>query len=119
VFQAPATCAGCDCKGFQDVLIHQRGAGANTYCYPDCYPDSSCRCLVDFEAAGDATETYTIAGHVLTTQGGSKYDFCASAATLSLVPSAGADVPGTIDLVPEKSLVAPRSVTGSTTTRTA
>jgi hypothetical protein len=112
VFQAPATCAGCDCKGFQDVLIHRRGAGANTYCYPDCYPDSSCRCLVDFEAAGNATETYTIAGNKLTTKGGSKYDFCASAATLSLVPGAGADVPGTIDLVPEKSLVAPEVCDG-------
>jgi hypothetical protein len=112
VFQIPVECASCDCKGMQDVF-KQNGAGPNTYCYPDCYPDNSCRCLVDFDIPIDESGTYEAEDHTLTIQGGKKYDFCASAAGLTLTePGAGPRLPGTASLIPFAQTITPEICDG-------
>jgi hypothetical protein len=112
VFQIPAECAACDCKGIQDVF-KQHGAGPNTYCYPECYPDNSCRCLVDFEITIDESGTYSAADHTVTVAGGKTYDFCASASGLTLTePGAAPGLPGSASLVPFAATVSPEICDG-------
>ena len=112
VFQLPVECHSCDCKGEQEVL-KKNGAGPNTYCYPDCYPDLSCRCLIDFEVEVDQEDTYAVSGGTLTLAGGTKYDFCASDSTLSLTEQGAArDVPGSVTLIPVADTVTPEICDG-------
>jgi hypothetical protein len=112
VFQIPAECASCDCKGEQD-LLKKAGAGPNTYCYPDCYPDSSCRCLIDFKTSVSQNEAYTLSGGTLTLQSGKKYDVCGDAATLSLTEKGAAPaVAGTAQLIPVKATETPEICDG-------
>lgn len=112
VFQIPATCASCDCKGIQEVFKKQ-GAGPNTYCYPDCYPDNSCRCLVDFEIKTEESGAYNAKDHVLAVTGGKTYDYCVGTSSLTLTePGAGRHLPGTATLVPFEKTVTPEICDG-------
>src|SRR4051812_30531610 len=112
VFQIPAECAACDCKGEQDVF-KKMGAGPNTYCYPDCYPDNSCRCLIDFKIEVDQDETYQVASGTLTLTDGTKYDFCDKDGQLSLTEKGAARVlPGTATLIPFANTITPEICDG-------
>lgn len=111
VFQIPNECHSCDCKGQQE-LLKQNGAGPNTFCYEDCYPDLSCRCLIDFELEVSQEEAFSVSGHELTV-GGATYDFCATDASLSLVEtSASPALPGTVSLIAAGLLVTPEICDG-------
>ena len=111
VFQIPNQCHACDCKGMQAVLRMQ-GAGLNTFCYEDCYPDLSCRCLVDFDIQIDDTDTYTTAADSITV-GGTTYDYCASSSELTLTEQgAPAAIPGTVTLIPAADTVTPEICDG-------
>jgi len=112
VFQLPVECHSCDCKGEQEVL-KKNGAGPNTYCYPDCYPDLSCRCLIDFEVTVEQDEPYAIEGSTLTLDSGVKYDFCADDSSLSLSElGAAPGLPGTANLIPVADTVTPEICDG-------
>ncbi|HXK20290.1 MAG TPA: MopE-related protein, partial [Polyangiaceae bacterium] len=112
VFQIPVECAACDCKGEQD-LFKKMGAGPNTYCYPDCYPDNSCRCLVDFKVEVSEDETYQAAQGTLTLKDGKKYDSCVKNGNLSLTEKGAAPaLPGSATLMPFASTVTPEICDG-------
>jgi hypothetical protein len=112
VFQLPVECHSCDCKGEQEVL-KKNGAGPNTYCYPDCYPDLSCRCLIDFEVTVSQEEPYTVDGNTFTLDSGTKYDFCASDSSLALTElGASPGLPGSATLIPAIDTVTPEICDG-------
>ncbi|HVY29102.1 MAG TPA: MopE-related protein [Polyangiaceae bacterium] len=112
VFQIPSECASCDCKGEQTVLKNA-GAGPNTYCYPECYPDFSCRCLIDFETNVSQSEAYTLTGGALTLKSGKKYDVCKSDAGLSMTEKGASPlVAGTAKLIPAADTVTPEICDG-------
>jgi hypothetical protein len=112
VFQLPVECHSCDCKGEQEVL-KKNGAGPNTYCYPDCYPDLSCRCLIDYEVTVAQEEPYTVDGNTLILDSGAKYDFCASDSSLALTElGAAPGLPGSATLIPAIDTVTPEICDG-------
>ena len=112
VFQIPNACHYCDCKGMQEVLKLQ-GAGPNTFCYEDCYPDLSCRCLVDFEIEVTSEDTYELSGDTLVLGSGTQYDYCASTTSLTLSEQGGSPaVPGTVTLIPAKDTITPEICDG-------
>jgi len=100
VFKVPNECHACDCKGMQEIFL-ENGAPVNTFCYEDCEPDLSCRCLVDFEVEISEQASYEVAGNTLTLGSGAQYDYCASSSSLSLGPQgANPALPGTVTLIP-------------------
>jgi hypothetical protein len=112
VFQVPAVCAACNCQEYDDVL-KKLGAGPNTYCYPECYPDNSCRCLVDFELNVDESGTVDAAANKLTADGGRSYDVCVGAGALALTElGAAPNLPGTATLIPFASTITPEICDG-------
>jgi hypothetical protein len=112
VFQIPAKCAACNCQEYDDVL-KKLGAGPNTYCYPECYPDSSCRCLVDFAVDIDESGTFDAEAATLSVDGGKTYDVCAAAGGLTLSETgAMPDLPGTASLIPFAATITPEICDG-------
>jgi hypothetical protein len=110
VFQIPAECHGCNCKDFQEVTLYNMGVSA--FCYEDCYPDYSCRCLIDFEIEIDQSESYEIDGSALTL-GERTFNYCASADELSLEETGATPaIPGTVSLVPPSALDTPEICDG-------
>jgi hypothetical protein len=111
VFQIPNQCHSCGCQEYDDVL-KQNGAGPNTYCYPDCYPDLSCRCLVDFEVAINQEGRYSTAEQTLTI-GGVAYDYCVTDQALTLNETASLrSLPGTATLIPAAATSTPEICDG-------
>jgi hypothetical protein len=107
VFQIPAECAACNCQEYDDVLKNL-GAGPNTYCYPECYPDNSCRCLVDFQIEIDESGSVDAEAHSLGLAGGKTYDVCAAADRLTLSEAgASPNLPGTVSLIPFADTITP------------
>ncbi|HEX2872202.1 MAG TPA: MopE-related protein, partial [Polyangiaceae bacterium] len=112
VFQVPVACAACNCQEYDDVL-KKLGAGPNTYCYPECYPDNSCRCLVDFELNVDESGNVDAAANKLIADGGRSYEVCVGAGTLALTESGAApNLPGTVALTPFASTITPEICDG-------
>jgi len=111
VFQIPVECHACNCKDFQEVTLYNQGVSA--FCYEECYPDYSCRCLIDFEVEIDESGTYTGSGSTLTMEGGRTYDYCASTDGLSLTETGTPPLlPGTASLVPPSALDTPEVCDG-------
>jgi len=110
VFQIPAECHGCNCKDFQEVTLYNQGVSA--FCYEECYPDYSCRCLVDFEIEIDESGSYEASGSTVTL-GDRTFNYCASADALS-ISETGTDarLPGTASLVPPSALDSPEVCDG-------
>jgi hypothetical protein len=106
VFQVPNQCHYCGCDEYDDVL-KQNGAGPNTYCYPDCYPDLSCRCLVDFEVEVSEQEPYEVSGGTLSLDSGKSYLVCAADGGLSLAEQGMQVLPGTAKLIPAAATITP------------
>lgn len=112
VFQIPAACAACNCQEYDEVL-KQLGAGPNTYCYPECYPDNSCRCLVDFEIEIDESGTIDAEAHSLRADDGKTYDVCAATDSLTLTePGASPNLPGTASLIRFAATITPEICDG-------
>jgi hypothetical protein len=110
VFQIPVECHACNCKDFQEVTLYNQGVSA--FCYEDCYPDNSCRCLIDFEIEVDESESYDTSGSTLTL-GTRTFDYCASADGLSLAETGSSPrLPGTALLVPPSDLDSPEVCDG-------
>jgi len=110
VFQIPVECHACNCKDFQEVTLYNMGV--TSFCYEDCYPDNSCRCLIDFEIEIDESESYDASGSTLTL-GGHSYDYCASTDGLSLAETGTTPrLPGTASLVPPSALDSPEICDG-------
>jgi hypothetical protein len=111
VFQVPVECHACNCKDFQEVTLYNMGV--NAFCYEDCYPDYSCRCLIDFEVEVDESETFSVSGSTVTTESGRTYDYCASEEGLTLTESGSSPrLPGTASLVPPSELETPEICDG-------
>jgi hypothetical protein len=69
--------------------------------------------LVDFDIPIDESGTYSAVDHTLTVQGGKKYDFCASATSLTLTePAAAPRLPGTASLIPFAKTITPEICDG-------
>ncbi len=117
VFEIPATCNSCDCKGQQE-LLKNNGAGPNTYCYPECYSPNLgdpliCRCLIDFEVEVTQEASYEVAGDTLSVTDGASYDFCASASSLELKEQGAAPaLPGNLSLIPFAATITPEICDG-------
>lgn len=110
VFQIPVECHACNCKDFQEVTLYNQGVSA--FCYEDCYPDNSCRCLIDFAIEVDESESYETSGSTLTV-GTHTFDYCASADGLTLAETgASPRLPGTASLVPPSELDSPEICDG-------
>jgi hypothetical protein len=110
VFQIPVECHACNCKDFQEVTLYNQGVTA--FCYEDCYPDNSCRCLIDFEIEVNESESYETSGSTLTL-GMRSFDYCASADGLSLAETGmNPRLPGTASLVPPSDLDSPEICDG-------
>jgi hypothetical protein len=111
VFQIPNQCHYCGCQEYDDVL-KQNGAGPNTYCYPECYPDLSCRCLVDFEVEVSQTGMVDVAEQTFTLDG-VEYEFCAADDSLTLAEASAAPVlPGVAKLIPAAATATPEICDG-------
>ena len=112
VFKVPNACHACNCKDFDEVILHNAGL-PNAFCYEDCYPDLSCRCLLDVTVNIDESQAYQVSGSSITLAGGKTYDFCSDNDGLSLSEtSANAALPGSVQLVPPAALNTPEICDG-------
>jgi hypothetical protein len=112
VFQIPVACTNLDCKGQQEVFKNN-GAGPNTFCYEDVYPDLSCRCLIDFEVTVTEAQTYTVDEGTLRLRDGTEYAFCATDGHLGLSETSPLpSLPGSVSLIPAAATSTPEICDG-------
>jgi hypothetical protein len=112
VFQVPVSCASCDCVGYREWLQTTWGV-TNAFCYMDCYPDNSCRCLIPVDITIDDSQTYTASGTTLTTADSQTFDYCATTDGLDLTETTAPPLfTGSSRLLPPAAMATPEICDG-------